>query len=126
MELMRVHVPTLTPSSTLRDAVDKMDLYQVSGLPVVDEEGLVVGMVTRTPVIDALLQDISCAAGPVSALMATPITVGETDQAADALRMMVEKDIQMVAVVSGGQMAGTLTRVDILQAMLAADKDQLA
>src|SRR5438477_12554930 len=37
-EVLHAHIPTLTRESTVRDAVDKMDVYQFPALVVVNED----------------------------------------------------------------------------------------
>src|SRR6185437_13743482 len=56
-ELMRVHIVKARPEDTLREAVDLMDLYQVTGLPVVDATGQLIGMLTERDVMRALLPE---------------------------------------------------------------------
>jgi len=46
-EVMHVHIPTLEPDSTFRDAVDKMDIYQFPGLVVVDHDKTPIAVVTE-------------------------------------------------------------------------------
>src|SRR4051812_30792048 len=46
-EVLHAHIPTLSPESTVRDAVDKMDVYQFPALVIVDAEAVPVGVVTE-------------------------------------------------------------------------------
>src|SRR6185503_4703485 len=46
-EVMHVHIPTLTPESTFRDAVDKMDIYQFPALVIVDPDKAPVAVITE-------------------------------------------------------------------------------
>ena len=46
-EVLHAHIPTLTLDSTVRDAVDKMDIYQFPALVVVNEETTPIGVVTE-------------------------------------------------------------------------------
>jgi CBS domain-containing protein len=55
LELMKTHFVKTTPEATLSEATDLMDLYQVNGLPVVDNEGRLCGMLTERDVLRALL-----------------------------------------------------------------------
>jgi CBS domain-containing protein len=57
LELMKTHVVKTTPEATLSEAIDLMDLYQVNGLPVVDGEGRLCGMLTEQDVLRALLSE---------------------------------------------------------------------
>ncbi|MEP0766240.1 MAG: CBS domain-containing protein [Fimbriimonadia bacterium] len=128
-QVMRVHVPTLHPGSVLRDALDKIHLYQVTALPVVDDDRRVVGIVSRSEVLLHALEGApaslaegaaSRAEDPVAGWM-SPVTVcaepGEPASAA-GLRMLGAAT-ETVPVVSEGRMVGTLCLLDILQAMLA-------
>ena len=47
LEMMKTHVQRVTPSDSLRTALDKLDLYQTPALPVVDQENRPVGIVTE-------------------------------------------------------------------------------
>ena len=46
-EVLHAHIPTLDRDSTIRDAVDKMDIYQFPGLVVVDERSTPIGVITE-------------------------------------------------------------------------------
>src|SRR5690349_9296961 len=54
LELMRTHVAKTTPEAALSDAVDLMDIYQASALPVTDAEGRLCGIVTESDIERAL------------------------------------------------------------------------
>ena len=54
LELMKTHVVKTTPDATLSEVVDLMDLYQVAGLPVVNGEGELCGMITERDVVQAM------------------------------------------------------------------------
>lgn len=127
-QVMRVHVPTLHPDCTLRDALDKIYLYQVTALPVVDDDRVVVGIVSRSDVLLHALEGgpASLAEGaaahsedrigdwmsPVS-LCAEP-----EDLASDVGLRMLAAAAETVPVISEGRLVGTLCLLDILQAML--------
>ena len=55
-EVLHAHIPTLTRESTIRDAVDKMDIYQFPALVVVDDDSMPIGtyvdMCENLPLID--------------------------------------------------------------------------
>lgn len=54
LELMKTHVVRTTPDATLGEAVDLMDLYQTNGLPVVDAQECLCGILTEYDVLRAL------------------------------------------------------------------------
>jgi CBS domain-containing protein len=140
LELMRSHVVTVQPEDTLRDAVDKMDLYQVSGLPVVDGEGRLVGVITEHDIIQTLLphpseastaesywaewQDLPTRAARVRAMLvkeamtSNVIAVDENTDVLQAAALMLQKKVKRLPVTAEGKLVGIISRIDICQAVL--------
>ncbi len=140
LELMRTHVVTVHPEDTLRDAVDKMDLYQVSGLPVVDDEGHLVGVITEHDIIRELLpqpdkatteesyrsewQDLRIRAARVrgmlvkQAMTSNVIAVDENTDVLEAAAIMLQKKVKRLPVTAEGKLVGIISRIDICQAVL--------
>jgi len=141
MELMHTQVVTVAPDSTARDAVDKMDLYQISGLPVVDKDNNVVGMVSEHDIIRYLvpsygvkkvgfkhsLTDLSTQADyvaerKVSEIMSpNVIVVDENMKALDAAVLMLQHHIKRLPVTAEGKLVGIIGRIDICQAVLGGN-----
>lgn len=144
LELMHTHVVTVQPDDTLRDAVDKMDLYQVSGLPVVDDEGHLLGVITEHDIIRELLphpgesqseesyradwNDLPTRAARVrgmkvqQAMTRNVISVDENAEVLEAASIMLQKKIKCLPVTANGKLVGIISRIDICQAVL---EDQL-
>jgi CBS domain-containing protein len=140
LELMKTHVIKTSPEATMRDAVDMMDLYQISGLPVVDAEGQLVGVVTEYDVIQALLPHFTEAAlstagdssmedfrtlvervrnKPVADAMTSPaVAVDENTDVLEAASLMLTRRIKRLPVTSEGRLIGIISRIDICQAIL--------
>ena len=55
-EVMARQVITIHPDASLKDAAIQLDKYGVRRLPVVDNEGFVVGVVTRSDLVRAMAQ----------------------------------------------------------------------
>jgi len=138
LELMKTHVIKTTPDASLHDAVDMMDLYQISGLPVVDTEDRLIGVVTEYDVIQSLLPHYAEAAAtgqgggedfrtlvervkvkPVSEAMTTPaISVDENADVLEAASAMMRHRIKRLPVTGEGRLVGIISRIDICQAIL--------
>lgn len=58
-EVMTNPVVTIEPSATLGRAASLIERFGVRRLPVIDEEGFVVGVVTRSDLVRAMAQDVS-------------------------------------------------------------------
>ncbi len=137
LEFVNTHAPSLRPTATLQDAVDKLDLYQVTLLPVVDEGGAVVGVLTETQVFNQLF----------SAWLETHRTTGETlrlegfrptartlaqapiqyspvpvldehDPIEVAVAQMVQHGYDTLPVIGEGRFIGTIRLIDCCQALI--------
>lgn len=121
-EVMHVHIPTLSPDSTFRDAVDKMDIYQFQGLVVVDHDKIPVAVVTEGDLVRASAQNRATVnlANHRAADFGTPkpTTANPAMEVADALDLMVSQSITLLPIVMDGRLAGVVLRVDLMQALL--------
>jgi IMP dehydrogenase len=116
---------TLRPDQTLADARALQERYRVTGFPVVDGDGRVMGIVTNRD-----MRFVSDEATPVSAMMTAddlaimrePVDLAEARSAMHARR--IEK---LLVVNEAGYLTGLLTIKDIEQAVLnpQACKDEL-
>ncbi len=121
-EVMHVHIPTLSPESTFRDAVDKMDIYQFPGLVVVDHDKVPVAVVTEGDLVRASAQNRATVslAGHRAADFGTPqpTVANPAMEVADALDLMVSQSITLLPIVMERKLAGVVLRVDLMQALL--------
>ena len=103
----------LGPDETVQDAVDLMERYHISGVPIVDEEGILVGILTNRDI--RFETDYS---HPIRTRMTSEglITapVGTTLEGAQA--MLAEHRIEKLPIVDeGGRLTGLVTIKDILK-----------
>ncbi|MDA5095700.1 IMP dehydrogenase [Aliiroseovarius sp. KMU-50] len=116
---------TLTPNQTLADAKALQERYRVTGFPVVDGEGRVVGIVTNRD-----MRFASDDKTPVSVMMTSEdlAMLQEPAELEEAKSMMKSRRIEKLLVVDGdGKLTGLLTLKDTEQAVLnpTACKDEL-
>ena len=116
---------TLTPDQTLADANALRDRYRVSGFPVVDGEGRVVGIVTNRDMRFASDENT-----PVSVMMTTNdlAILREPADRDQAISLMKSRRIEKLLVTDGdGKLTGLLTLKDTEQSVLnpTACKDEL-
>ena len=121
-EVLHAHVPTLTAISTVRDAVDKLDIYQFPALVVVSEDGTPIGVLTEGDVCRAVIQrgDL-IGIGHESAIAFAskqPTTISPGVEISDALHMMLSSGLTVLPVVDGSTFIGMVLRVDLMQAIL--------
>ncbi|MFQ5622908.1 MAG: IMP dehydrogenase [Paracoccaceae bacterium] len=116
---------TLSPEQTLADAKALQERYNVTGFPVVSEDGVVLGIVTNRD-----MRFASDDGTPVSVMMTADnlAMLREPADLAEAKSLMEARRIEKLLVVDGGgKLTGLLTIKDIEQAVLnpRACKDQL-
>ena len=125
-EVMRAEVATLGPSETLDLSQDIMHLGRVRHVPVVENDGRLVGMVSHRDLLEASLSKAIDFDGPsrraflrsveVREVMAQQVvTVAPETPLEDAARLLVERQIGCLPVVgSTGTLLGLLTETDLL------------
>ena len=116
---------TLTPDQTLADAKALIERYNFTGFPVVDEKGLVVGIVTNRDMRFATSDET-----PVRAMMTSDnlAMLREPADLEEAKSLMKERRIEKLLVVDkSGKLTGLLTLKDTEKAVLNpnACKDDL-
>jgi CBS domain-containing protein len=138
-EFVDTHAPYLQVDATLQDAVDKLDLYKATMLPVLDEEGAVAGLITEQQVFDALFAEWRVASqqvpmpslapfrayaharkdAPVAQWMTPdPPVISEHAPIEEAVALMLHHGLDTLPVLGEGKFIGTIRLVDCCQAIL--------
>lgn len=131
---------TIVASSSILDAAKLMLDNRVSGLPVVDANGVLVGMITEGDFLRrhelgtdrkrSWLREWLTSPGKIAdeyvrahgrrveELMTPQVTViSPKDSISDAVRLMERNDIKRLPVVSDGRLVGIISRSDLLRAV---------
>ena len=145
-QLMTRHVVTVTPGTTLKEVARLLTRRGVSGVPVVDADGAVLGVVSEADVLvktrgpqapptgvfawlaDARdpAADAKVAARTAAEAMTSPaLTIGPERPASAAARLMIEHGVNRLPVVKDGRLVGIVTRADLVRAFTRPD-DELA
>jgi CBS domain-containing protein len=140
-EVMTRGALTVTPESTVEDAARLMLSHRISGLPVVDESGALVGMLTEGDLLrraeigterrhsrwvelllgpGRLARDyIQTHAGKVGAIMTREVVSITSDTPLDAAVALMEKHrVKRLPVLENGQLVGILSRANLLAALV--------
>lgn len=124
-ELMQQRVQSVAPDMSVAELVRVMADAHVSGLPVVDSAGRVVGVVTSTDVLQASAEagDERARAGlfrntTASDLMTRqPLTIAPDADVREAAQQMLYAEVRRLFVVEAGQLVGVISQTDIAHAM---------
>jgi CBS domain-containing protein len=139
-QIMSRHVVTVGVDASVADAIAIMLQHHVSGLPVVDAAGRLVGIVSEGDFIrraeigterrrgrwltflagaDRVALDFARSNGrKVGEIMtAPPLTIGEDTPLADIVGIMEAHNVKRLPVMRGDSLVGTVTRTDFLPAV---------
>jgi len=133
-DLMSRQVVTIGTSDSCLEAVMRMHRARVRHLPVVNRDGLLVGILTDRDLrhhlfsprvfqeLGATPVDVLLKAVPVAEIMSTTvITVEPDDDLAEAARTMRERQVGSLPAIENGRVVGILTEIDLLREIVRAD-----
>jgi CBS domain-containing protein len=134
-DIMTSPVHTVGPDTTVESAVQRLTAESITALPVVDDDGLLVGMVSegdllwhRVPADPTahlrrdLHQDVAGPPRTVREVMSPgPATTTADADVADVADMMLQRDVRSVPVLDGRVVIGIISRRDILRAAVRDD-----
>ncbi|MEW1700400.1 CBS domain-containing protein [Streptomyces sp. NPDC091278] len=116
--LMTDDVVTVLPATPFKDVAKLLAEHDISGLPVVDADDHVVGVVSES---DLLARRAPTARGVMSA---PAVTVYAQEAAADAARLMARRGVERLPVVDEEErLVGIVTRRDLLRVFLRPDPE---
>ncbi|MDX2065306.1 MAG: CBS domain-containing protein [Fimbriimonadaceae bacterium] len=122
-EVMHSHLPTLDTANTIRDTVDKMDIYQFPALVITDDEHRPLAVITEGDISRAIhgADSLLSIGGDPALAYATkdPVTLPGTTEIGEALYTMLNRGLTVIPVMEGESMAGIVLRMDLMQALLA-------
>lgn len=116
-ELMNPEPVTVHPYLTLRDMVDDYVLHRnLRAVPVVDDAGAIMGLVTVTDVKNVPREQWDrLTVGDVMTPSAQMITVSPQTNAGEALQMMGQRDVNQLPVIDSGRLVGLLSQGNVLR-----------
>ena len=119
-DVMTHEVKTLRPQDTMRNVMDALREYRISGVPIVDEAKNLIGLVSTEDLIKCLAnQDIDKC---VQEYMTTDlVTVNSFDHLTEALKLFAKTKLGRLPVLGvKGDLAGILTKGDVSYGILRA------
>ena len=133
-DLMSRQVLTIGTSDSCLEAVGRMHRARIRHLPVVNREGMLVGVVTDRDLrhhlfspavykdLGATAVEVLLKAVPVAQIMSAPaISVNPEDELMDVARLMLEEKVGSLPAVEGGRVVGIITETDLLRQICRAD-----
>ena len=144
-DVMTQSVISVPPEMSLRDVARLLIDHQISGVPVVDEAGAVVGVVSEA---DLLVKQLSrpvsrrlplewilgerhdpeelrhrAATTAAETMSAPAVTIDADRPLREAAAVMIDRSVNRLPVTSTGRMIGIITRADLVRAYLRLDQE---
>jgi CBS domain-containing protein len=118
-EYMDTTVPTLNPDTQIIEAVDFLLHHRVTGAPVVDSSGKLVGIITETDLLKLLVEGVE-GEPPTEATVAEFMTADVITVPPDVdiyylAGMFLTNNFRRLPVVDDGKIVGAITRYDLLR-----------
>ncbi len=116
-DIMTEQLVTIRPTATVREAVELLLSKEISGLPVVDENDRLVGIITEFALM-AVAYEIDVLDEPVSQHMTTELlTIDVEDSVRKVADLCVVHRVRRVPVLENGHLVGLIARRDVLKAV---------
>jgi CBS domain-containing protein len=121
-QIMQKPVLAVTPQASIRDIATQLVSNEISGMPVVERDGTVRGIITEADILrvqatgkqlEKLAARDIMSADPIAVDVETPIEQIKT--------LLMEYHILRVPVVENGKLVGIISRRDLIKAMLQPD-----
>jgi CBS domain-containing protein len=126
-ELMQIELQTVSPETPVTDVFVALAESRISALPVVDDAGRLVGVISKTDIL-ASEEDAEGEADraalfdrtPVRDLMTSPaLTISPDAIVREAAQRMLAAGVHRLFVTDGDRAVGIISMTDILQAVAA-------
>jgi CBS domain-containing protein len=125
-DIMTEGVVTVGPSCTIQQAIETLLAEDISGLPVVDDRGRLVGIVTEFALL-AVAYDQQVLNDSVSQHMTIDLlTVEANDPIRKVADLCVLHRVRRVPVMEKGRLVGLISRCDVLRAVYESTQAAVA
>ncbi len=118
-DIMTSPVVTISGDKSLVDAIKLLLRHHISGLPVVDGEENIVGIITELDVLNFAMSG-SAAQTKVSEVMTSELSTFQPDAPIEqAMNFFAAERIRRVPVVREGKVVGIVSRRDVMREILS-------
>jgi CBS domain-containing protein len=108
----------IRPDGALHRVLELLIENQISGLPVVDETGRLVGVVTEKDLLKIFYEPD---ARTVESLMSRdPVSISADDPLVDVVDLLMANDFRRIFIHEDGRLTGLISRSDLMPAILEA------
>ncbi len=112
-DIMTHKVCVIRPEASAQEAAQLLDQMRISGLPVVNTDSRIIGIITEADIISKVDREGLC----VADIMSHEVTVVEETSVSEIALLLTERKIKRVPVVRDGRLVGIVSRADIVHAV---------
>jgi len=122
---MTIDVFSVRKDAPISEAIEVMLRNQISGLPVVDEDMTLLGIITEKDVLKLYQNPAEANDLAVESLMTTPaVFFDENETISNICDCLIRNDFRRVPVTSKGRVVGLVSRPDIVKHILMLSQQQ--
>jgi CBS domain-containing protein len=115
-DIMSRKVTTVHEYANVMDVIKLLVDHNVTGVPVVDDAGRLLGMVTEKDILTLLLYDPNVKGKTATDLMTTEIVhFDEDENLMTIFESLVQRNFRRVPILSEGRLVGIVSRRDIIK-----------
>ena len=142
-DIMTTKVLTVSPETSISDLSKTLENRKIGGLPVVDKNGRLVGVITQSDLVERardlelppainildlhiylqipshLLQRVEKMLGTTvgDCMSPNPVTVAPDTPVSQIAALMAKQKVHTIPVLDGGKIAGVIGKMDLVRAM---------
>lgn len=121
-DIMATRLVTFSPDTNIHEAIRLLLEKRLSGAPVVDADGALVGMLSKKDCLKIVFSSRyhDDWGGPVRGFMSAPVETLDADlDLVSAAQHFLSSHYRRFPVLRGGELVGQVSRADVLEALTA-------
>lgn len=121
-DYMTTRIITVTPDTDVSHAIKKLLDHKITSVPVIDERGKLVGIFSEKDCMKVAVETAynQSMGGKVSEFMTKdPLIISADTSLVDVAEKFQESPLRSFPVFQEGQLAGMISRIDVLRALVA-------
>lgn len=122
-KIMSKDLATVSRDARIQDVIRLLVEHRITGLPVVDDDMYLLGMVTEKDVLRMLYESHGQSAAVEDLMTSDIVCFDEDDQLIDVFKCLVENNFRRVPILSQGQLVGIVSRRDIVEFLFSKVSD---
>jgi CBS domain-containing protein len=121
-DIMRQPVLATTPEAWVQEVLAYLATNDISGMPVTERDGTVIGIVTADDILGAFVDGVQLKTLTVQGIMSRdPITVDVETPLLDVMQTLHAEGILRVPVLENDRLVGIISRSDVIKALVPSE-----